>query len=287
MEKQTLVFVNLQIFFLILLFIHKSSSEALIPIYTDNGGPNFCPPSINGPFLEFTGPIQLFESNSSVFGCSRLLECNVLSSPMDSAISWYRGDEMVQMKTVEGLILKTVFETKFNEVVESGVGEISHRICVDQFSSKYGVDSAEYKCRARLSCNPSKVIESNTIVLSTSKLEKIRNKKGRRPEFISNGKAPLINLITSSRLEMAGSVAQMICKATGNPKPKIEWTVLSADGLNTPQSIQYYPFIMKLDNDDLAVDTSKTRLASMTFNCLARNRFGEDSTQSTLIILDN
>lgn len=56
-------------------------------------------------------------------------------------------------------------------------------------------------------------------------------------------KAPMISLISSSRMEMAGNFVQLYCNAVGHPKPDISWQIIDNEDENLVYSIENYPFI--------------------------------------------
>lgn len=61
-------------------------------------------------------------------------------------------------------------------------------------------------------------------------------------------KSPLITLLSTSRLEIAGNFVQLFCNAVGNPKPEIKWKVIDNDDDTISYDIDNYSFIWVIFN---------------------------------------
>jgi len=248
-----------------------------------------CPPSMNGPLLEQIGEIRIHGATAEIgpFGCAKILECTFMSSPTETMISWYKNGKLIGTNAVRELGLAQPTNIVHQQASSSSLGEMTHRICVDSFLRGEEGKPVEFRCRAQLGCDPSVSAESNPLIMKQSQSDSKSGTKERRSLSLMTPQlryAPLIEQVTSSRIEMAGNLAQMICKASGNPKPKIEWFVMSEE-LDTAYPVEKFPFIMKLSNEDLLVDTADTSRASLNFKCQATNRLGRDTALGTLIIL--
>ena len=229
-----------------------------------------------------------------------MLACDVISAPSETIIEWLYNGKVVQSShagELSNLLERTDGRSQL------GLSETSHRICLEELLPEYagGIweaisgkrNKGNVRCHVRLDCNPSKWIESGPFDLGfPSKLIR-RKERGINPVIgqRQNPMAPSITQITSSRMEVAGHVVQLTCKANSknsNSRHQVDWTVIAEDGSrleNERKVDDGYPFIMKLSNGDLLVDTSMTDFASLSFRCRAKNKFGEDSATSTLILL--
>lgn len=124
------------------------------------------------------------------------------------------------------------------------------------------------------------------------------------PRPMPRQQAPLITMITSSRLEYAGQFVQMFCHATGSPRPQIQWEVI--DELNERKfyPVEAYPFIkvcilnfymqynnsvdfQVLDTNDIMIDTRRLRdTVTLSLQCKASNSIGNVAATSTLLLLE-
>uniref|UniRef100_A0A914BX58 Ig-like domain-containing protein n=1 Tax=Acrobeloides nanus TaxID=290746 RepID=A0A914BX58_9BILA len=157
------------------------------------------------------------------------------------------------------------------------MGQLRHRLCIDHHLGQ--AKRTEFKCRIQSTCEMTQVLESPVLVVES-------NGKA-SPESNQYRKAPLITLISSSRIEFSGKFVQLFCNAAGNPRPEIEWKVVDSQDEGILYPIEDFPFVWTINNSDILVDTSKTDVASVTFKCVARNRFGNDSANSTLVLITN
>ncbi|KAF7623540.1 hypothetical protein Mgra_00010163 [Meloidogyne graminicola] len=257
-----------------------------------------CSQLIDGISLNFVNQkgINLLKSESE--RCLNMLTCDVLSAPSETIVEWIYNGKIVYSNSAEEFNL--IEEKNRNQL---GLSETSHRICFHDLLASNGGNKkkkrsifgfeADIRCRVRLACNPLMTIESEPFDLldlssppSTPLSIKI-GKEGKRRRNRSLRTAPSISLITSSRMEIAGSIIKLMCKANGDPEPKIDWNLIAVDGneLIMPRSIEEYPFITDLNNGDLLVDTKMTEHASFTLQCRASNCFGNDLATSTVILL--
>uniref|UniRef100_A0AC35F7B8 Ig-like domain-containing protein n=1 Tax=Panagrolaimus sp. PS1159 TaxID=55785 RepID=A0AC35F7B8_9BILA len=240
-----------------------------------------CETLANGPTLQFVDePGNVVETqNTKPLSCQRIFECNVLTSPPEATVFWYKNNKIVHATVTRDLTLSSPYHD--NTGVVLGVSELRHRICVDSLMDGNDPKPFDIKCRIQSSCDPRKIIESNSIVIEPQIL---RTKKSFANNFY---RAPLISLISSSRMEIAGKFVQLYCNAIGNPKPEISWQIIDNEDENLVYDIENYPFIWTLSNGNLLIDTTKTQEASITLQCIAQNKFGIDNATSSLILLND
>lgn len=255
--------------------------------------------------LDFANPggIRLHKSEKNIM-CPQMLLCDVISAPAETVVEWFYNGKMIRSSST-GALGQLLMANNNNDADgkgQLGLSETSHRLCIpEMFTRQVGqqlkrgggtpMNSAVVSCRARLACNPSKWLESDQInlapILIARRAERAISGATKAQLQMQMPKAPIIYLVTSSRMDVAGTILQILCRSTGNPKPKNEWTVFAMDGmrLEKEEPIEDYPFIMKMNNGDLLVDTSMTENASMSLRCRAINGVGEDSENSTIILL--
>ncbi|KAL7078816.1 hypothetical protein ACQ4LE_002686 [Meloidogyne hapla] len=258
-----------------------------------------CSGLIDGISLNFVNPsgISLLKSESA--RCLNMLTCDVISAPSETIVEWLYNGKVVRSNSAEEF--KLISNTQNNlKDQQLGLSETSHRICFHDLlnsngrnkkkRSIYGI-GADIRCKVRLACDPLISIESGPFdllelssppPLFSRKIEKEGKRKSR-----SLRSAPSISLITSSRMEIAGGIIKLNCKAFGDPEPKIDWNLMAMDGneLLIPKQIEELPFITDLKNGELLVDTKLTEHASFTLQCRASNCFGDDLATSTVILL--
>uniref|UniRef100_A0A915CNU7 Ig-like domain-containing protein n=1 Tax=Ditylenchus dipsaci TaxID=166011 RepID=A0A915CNU7_9BILA len=255
--------------------------------------PKKCPTLADGPMLAFVDeePPKLVTFNQTTpFECRRVVECKVMSSPSESNVYWYRNDQLIQATTIRDITFEAMAE-KSEQLGPSppgtmlGLSQMTHRLCVDPF---VGTQTEEFKCKLQSLCELNETIESQPILVQPEG-HRARRMEAGAGETPNRGtpllKAPLITMIQSTRMELAGNFVQLMCNAVGNPKPKVNWNVIDDEDETVTHSISKYPFIWELTNGDLLVDSASTDMASISLECRATNPYGSDTATSTLILL--
>ena len=97
--------------------------------------------------------------------CHRIFECNVLTSPPEATVYWYKNNKIVHATVTRDLTLSSPYHD--NTGVVLGVSELRHRICIDSFIDANDPQPFELKCRIQSSCDPRKVIESNPVIIES------------------------------------------------------------------------------------------------------------------------
>ncbi|KAK6051327.1 immunoglobulin I-set domain protein, partial [Cooperia oncophora] len=93
---------------------------------------------------------------------------------------------------------------------------------------------------------------------------------------------PTIAVSTVSRLELAGTPVQLMCRASGVPKPKVMWQrITDDDGLEDINNESN----MVLSNGDLLV-VADPLVATESYRCTAKNPSGTASADSTVVFVD-
>ncbi|VDL71159.1 unnamed protein product [Nippostrongylus brasiliensis] len=212
--------------------IHGFSMEAQLTM---------CASLMEPPQIQFEQPLEDVEVQ---YGDSVTLFCSVYGAPQ-AAIKWlHRG------RVVASYSAPVVESALHTTRIASGLIESRHHIpCVNRKTL------GEYTCEATSPCG--EVISSTAFVsLSNS----VRAKSS--CNVSSNAIAPTIAVTTVSRLELAGSPVQLMCRASGVPKPMIV-----------------------LSNGDLLV-VADSWVTTESYRCSARNPSGVMVADSTIVYVD-
>ncbi|CAD5217193.1 unnamed protein product [Bursaphelenchus okinawaensis] len=231
-----------------------------------------CPPLSDVASLSFAEPPHVVVRDEEQFACKRLVECDVMTSPPETNVYWFVNQEMVHSVAQRDITLE-----ENPEQTILGVSQTRHRFCLDPFL-KPGQENT-VKCRVQSSCKSDVIIESPPLVT-------MGPSHANPPLTKYSPQAPLITLVTATRMEIAGQFVQLFCHATGKPKPSIEWMVLDdvEEGKVYPVSA-FKEFIYMLEGGDILINTAATDRASITLQCNASNEDGYDAAESSLIIL--
>ncbi|CAD5222832.1 unnamed protein product [Bursaphelenchus xylophilus] len=230
-----------------------------------------CPPLSDVASLSFAEQPRIVVRDDEQFACKRLIECDVMTSPPETNVYWFVNKQLVHSVaqrdiTLEGNPEQTIL----------GVSQTRHRFCLDPFLKPNQENTVS--CRVQSSCKSDVIIESPPLVTM--------GPSHNSPLTKYSPQAPLITLVTATRMEIAGQFVQLFCHATGKPKPNIEWMVLDdADESKVYPISDFKDFIYVLDGGDVLINTAATDRASITLQCNASNEDGYDAAESSLIIL--
>ncbi|KAE9552935.1 hypothetical protein FO519_003849 [Halicephalobus sp. NKZ332] len=240
-----------------------------------------CPKLLEGPSLQFVdAPGRVIEvPNPKPLDCRRIFECNVMTAPSESTIYWYKNNNIIHASVSRDLTLSSPYSDSTPGPV-LGISEQRHRICLDSLLAAES-NPTEIKCRVQSSCSPRMIVQSDPVVFKPQK--ELDNSFTRVNHYY---KAPLITLISSSRLELAGNFVQLFCNAIGSPKPEISWRIIDNEDETLSHDIDLHPFIWELGNGNIIIDTTKTTEASLSLQCTAKNKFGDDVAHSSVILVD-
>jgi len=165
--------------------------------------------------------------------------------------------------------------------------------------SRLSIDCAEmhgvYTCSAD---NGYKKIEGNTTLklatglagLKQLKREKtkitemcsVKKRKDNRLDLMAGSPAKIV-MWTDTRMEQPDAVAQLFCRANGNPKPKITWYHLKEDGEQGERIIDGPQYTL-LKNGDLMVKGPQPEgEGGFSYQCVAKNAYGKDN-QTVLLL---
>ncbi|KHJ96903.1 immunoglobulin I-set domain protein [Oesophagostomum dentatum] len=180
-----------------------------------------------------------------------------------SAITWLHRGRVVASHSAPS-VESALHTTR----IASGLIETRYTIpCVNRKTL------GEYTCQASSPCG--EVISSNAVVsLSNAARGKTCN--------ITSGTAPTIAVSTVSRLEIAGTPVQLMCRASGVPKPKITWQRLTDDDSVEDIDTESH---MVLSNGDLLVVADQS-VVTESYRCTARNPSGSATADSTVVYVD-
>uniref|UniRef100_A0A7E4ZW81 Ig-like domain-containing protein n=1 Tax=Panagrellus redivivus TaxID=6233 RepID=A0A7E4ZW81_PANRE len=228
-----------------------------------------------GASMAFEQPLELvtIADSKKPSSCARVLECSVFSAPPEGTIFWYKNNKVVHASVVRDITLNSAAHVSSPL---HGMTTLRHRLCVD---SLVLTKSAEFKCRAQSPCNPLESIESLPVEVKPV----VGASLGYANRYY---KAPLITLVSSTRIEAPGHFVQLFCSAEGMPKPELSWRILDNKDETTSYPIEDARFIWPIGNGNLIIDTAKTDAATLSFQCIAENKFGRDVADSTLILMD-
>jgi len=210
------------------------------------------------------------------------LICAVYSRPPPT-IRWLKnGVEIESIKSGNEL----------EQIQNQGIPTLQTAVTKSRLSIDCADKQGVYTCVAD---NGYKRIEGNTTLkLSTgakqSKREKIKvsekcalkKRKDIRLDFMVGSPAKIV-MWTDTRMERPDAVAQLFCRANGNPKPTITWYRLNEDGEQGEQ-ITNGPQYTLLQNGDLMVkDPQPGDEGGFSYQCVAKNAYGMDN-QTVLLV---
>jgi hypothetical protein len=116
-----------------------------------------------------------------------------------------------------------------------------------------------------------------------------------------NNQAPLIDMISNSRLENMGNFVEFTCHAVGKPHPQISWSVIDEENSMISYPLSKYAgiyvsprtsikgnkkLLQVTENNHVLIDTRRLRIASFLMRCNATNIHGEDSSLASLVALE-
>ncbi|EYB86542.1 hypothetical protein Y032_0277g1126 [Ancylostoma ceylanicum] len=218
-----------------------------------------CASLLESPQLQFE---QALEDVEASYGDSVTLLCSIYGAPQ-AAITWYHRGRVVASYSAPS-VESAVHTTR----IASGLIETRYTIpCVNRKTI------GEYTCQASSPCG--EVISSNAIVaLSNAARGKTCN--------VTSAAAPTIAVSTVSRLELVGTPVQLMCRASGVPKPKVTWQrITDDDGVEEIDTESH----MVLSNGDLLV-VADPWVVTESYRCTARNPNGSASADSTVVFVD-
>jgi hypothetical protein len=229
-----------------------------------------CPPMMESPIVQLDDAVVTTGSTSN--GCQSLLECNVLASPAEATVYYYRNDEMIHANLVRDVTIRA--EGTDNGQPIFGLGALRYRLCADQWIAQ-GMTN-EFKCRVQSACDPHDIVEGPSLRVEPSVKSRKKDK---------TAQSPLITFSTTSRVELAGNFVQLSCRAEGTPAPKVTWTLIDAENETVHYDVEQFPYLWTMPNSDIIIDTSTVADASLTLRCNATNKHGSDFATSSVVIL--
>lgn len=220
-----------------------------------------CAALVEPPQLQFEQPLEDVEAQ---YGDSASLFCSVYGAPQATIKWWHRGRAVASYPAPS-------FESALHtRRIASGLIETKYYIpCVNRKTL------GEYTCEAVSPCGE---VISSTAFVSLSNTARAKSSCNS-----TNGAlAPTIAVSTVSRLELAGTPVQLMCRASGVPKPKVVWQRIADD--DSLEDIDAESN-MVLSNGDLLV-VADPWVATESYRCTARNPSGTDSADSTVVFVD-
>jgi hypothetical protein len=161
-------------------------------------------------------------------------------------ISWYEIDvdgneRLLISKAHKDITVDLLDEQTFPENQEAifGTSQTLNRLCLDPYVLREH-HTYRFKCRAESVCNSNKD-ESKIISVHTNRHRP--NAKHSPKHSSQRREAPLITIITTTRLEFTGPLVQLFCHASGTPRPTIEWSLIDELDENTVYPITDQSFI--------------------------------------------
>ncbi|KAI6215584.1 hypothetical protein M3Y94_00402200 [Aphelenchoides besseyi] len=236
------------------------------PLLLDTAGVNFS-----------KQPRILVSRRSHAFACQHVAECVITTTPPETNVYWYANSELVDVATQQDFTIHSLDENSFVQTAIMGGSETTYRICIDEFMKPNKLNT--FKCRVESACDASLAKESQVMTVRVDENWKLEN----NPAMAQ--KAPLITMITSTRMEISGNLLKFFCRASGNPKPEISWEVMDEEIEGVYHSLEDYPYIYKMNDGSVVIDSSKTNLATISLECRAQNEFGIDRATSTMLLL--
>lgn len=100
--------------------------------------------------------------NPKPLECRRIFECNVMTSPSESTIYWYKNNNIVHASVARDLTLNSPYHESTAKPI-LGISEQRHRICLDSLLAAE-TNPVEMKCRVQSSCSPRTVVQSDPVV---------------------------------------------------------------------------------------------------------------------------
>jgi hypothetical protein len=192
-----------------------------------------------------------------------LLKCSAYGAPQ-AGLTWYHKGRRIGDYPSAGLEL--ALPTK---MIGQGLVESTLRICADTKTV------GDYVCVATNPCGQSITSEA-TISLAKGKGKSCNAKK--------LDLLPYIKMSTVQRMEYTGNPVQLMCRATGSPKPQIKWyRINEEDQLEDVAEKSEY---MVLSNGDLLVLNEDPNIVSESFRCVAKNGNGQAEADSTIIFME-
>ncbi|KAI6201944.1 Immunoglobulin I-set domain protein [Aphelenchoides besseyi] len=237
-----------------------------------------CPLLLDTPGVNFVKqPRILVSRRSHEFACQHVAECVITTTPPETNVYWYANSELVDVATQQDFTIHPLDGNSFVQNPIMGGSETTYRICIDEFMKPNKLNT--FKCRIESACDHSLAKESQVMTVRVNENWELENNSAMAQ------KAPLITMITSTRMEIAGNLLKFFCRASGNPKPKISWKVIDDEIESVYHSLKNYPYIYKMNDGSVVIDSSKTDLASISLECRAQNEFGIDRATSTMLLL--
>jgi hypothetical protein len=246
-----------------------------------------CPPMMESPIVQLDDAVVTTGSTSN--GCQSLLECNVLASPAEATVYWYRRNSSENNEDTISGRSGSLFELIYAHVVRDvtlraegtdngqpifGLGALRYRLCADQWIAQ-GMTN-EFKCRVQSACDPHDIVEGPSLRVESSV-------KSRRKD--ETAQSPLITFSTTNRVELAGNFVQLSCRAEGTPAPKVTWTLIDAENETIHYDVEQFPYLWTMPNSDVIISTAEVADASLTLRCNATNKHGSDFATSSVVIL--
>ncbi|XP_074602219.1 zwei Ig domain protein zig-4-like [Brevipalpus obovatus] len=189
------------------------------------------------------------------------LTCEARGSPPPE-IHWMKDG----IKIIQSLDQPTSgSELKIDEPL--GLSSTTSKLYLDCISPE---ESGQYACVAK-STHSQVTAYTNVKVQSTS--GKTRSNCKRLDEESSFGSR--IYMWSRSRLELIGSSARLFCRASGIPRPQIEWFYEGNSLSSMPARFQI------LANGDLYIKSVEWKDMG-NYVCWAKNEFGEDKVETFL-----
>jgi len=210
-------------------------------------------------------------SNQELKANARLeLKCEVFGAPQASVTWLFNGNPVLTEDGAE-------FEQSLTNLDSTSLSMsmLVARLVVPCVSKRH---AGSYTCKVENPCHE-----------PMTKTAKVLVKEVAQPSTCPIGwhrQPATLTLTTESRLETAGAPIQVICRAVGYPLPSIDWSV-AVKGTEQFVTIDELPAFKQLINGDLLIDSSQLTSEGETLRCTARNRFGSDSFDTSLILLAN
>ncbi|CAI4224693.1 unnamed protein product [Auanema sp. JU1783] len=198
-------------------------------------------------------------------GTELFMPCHIFSSPQ-GMVQWYHDDQLIsEDRAATGELIGN------QRVIGSGLIASQLRIpCVDERTA------GNYRCEARTPCGQKISTSARVSVRKSKSGQTCGNKK-------SDNFAPYIKFATQSRIELAGNVVELTCKAGGHPAPTIIWTKYT----NDDEEVPVRTFRREGEKQEILVVRSEFESASESFKCTARNEFGEATAEPTIIYVSD
>ncbi|EGT34788.1 CBN-ZIG-5 protein [Caenorhabditis brenneri] len=226
--------------------------------------PSVCDGLIEPSVLSIDKPLENIKGNR---GESLVLRCAFYASPQPS-ITWYHRGKRIESHPAAHFETLLQATNLGQSVVESAL-----RIdCLDERTA------GEYFCEASSPCTQP-VVTSSIVSMNNAPKSITGTCKSIRPPL---GSLPIISVFTLSRIELPGGVAQLACRARGNPAPKTTWYKIEED--ESLSSIEGQRNYMHLPNGDLLIVGDEETI-SESFRCVAENALGSVHQDASVIYM--